>query len=134
MNENEVVDAITVYLKMQGYEVTQKLTTKQRGIDIKAVHPKKGEALVEAKGGTSSRKGSSRYGKPYKKSQVFDRVAKGFFTTAKLKEEKPNSLILLAVPKTDKFEEYLGQIKNSISVLGVKVLLVNEDGSVKKMK
>ena len=129
-----MVDAIAEYLKMEGYEIEKKRTTKQQGIDLEAKHRKRGRALVEAKGGTSSRKGSARYGKPYKKSQVFDRVAKGFFTTAKLKEENPNSLVLLAVPKTDKFEEYLGQIKDSISVLGVKVLLVNEDGSVEKMK
>jgi hypothetical protein len=134
MDENEVVEAIAAYLKNQGYSVKQKLTTKQRGIDIKAEHPKKGQVLVEAKGGTSTFEKSARYGKPYTKSQVFDRVAKGIFTSARLKEEYINSDIIFAVPKTDWFVEYLSQIKNSISSLGLQVFLVKEVGSVEKMR
>jgi len=134
MDENEVVETIATYLKKQGYAVKQKLTTKQRGIDIIAEHPKKGQMFVEAKGGTSTFEDSARFGKSYTKSQVFDRVAKGFFTAAKLREKYINSHIVFAVPKNDWFVEYLSQISNSILALGLKVLLVKKDGSVEEMK
>ena len=48
-----------------GYEIKQRFTETQQGDDIIAVRD--GETLlVEAKGDTSARKGSRRYGKPFK--------------------------------------------------------------------
>lgn len=134
MDENEVVEAVARFLENQGYVLKQKLTTREKGIDIIASYPEKGQILVEAKGGTSTRKNSSRYGKPFKKSQVFDRVAKGFYTVTEMKENNGNSTVAFAMPKTDWFEEYLGNIRNSLSALDIKAFLVNENGSVEEKK
>ena len=134
MDENEVVETIARYLENQGYILKQKLTTKEKGIDIIGSHPKEGQILVEAKGGTSTLENSARYGKTYTKSQVFDRVAKGFYTVTKIREKNRNSTVALAVPKTDWFEEYLGSIRKSLSALGIKVLLVSEKKSVEELK
>jgi hypothetical protein len=134
MDENKIVEAVVGYLKSLGYVVKQSLTTKEKGIDIIADHALKGSILVEAKGGTSTFEGSARYGKAYKKSQVFDRVAKGFFTVAEMKEKNPNAVVAFALPKTKWFEEYLGRVRNSLSALKIKVFLVGKDGVVEEMK
>ena len=133
MDENQIVEAVVSYLKGLGYVVTQSLTTKEKGIDIIADHPVKGRILVEAKGGTSTFEGSARYGKSYTKPQVFDRVAKGFFTVAEMKEENRNTVVAFAMPKTPWFEEYLGRIRNSLSMLDIKVFLVSEGPRVEEM-
>jgi hypothetical protein len=63
-------------LGTMGCEVTQRLSTTEIGIDIVAMDPKSGQHYyVEAKVNTSSKEGTSRFGKPNKASQVFDRVA-----------------------------------------------------------
>ncbi len=134
MDENEVVEAVARYLENLGYVVKQKLTTREKGIDIIASHPEKGQILVEAKGGTSTFENSARYGEAYTKSQVFDRVAKGFYTVTELKEKNGNSTVVFAMPKTDWFEKYLGNIRNSLSALGIKVFLVKGKSSVEETK
>jgi len=134
MDENKIVEAIVSYLQGLGYIVKQSLTTKEKGIDIIADHAMKGQILVEAKGGASTFEGSARYGKAYTKSQVFNRVAKGFFTVAEMKEENPHATVAFALPKTKWFEEYLGRIRSSLSVLDIKVFLVGKSGVVEEMK
>ena len=74
LDENAVVAAVGKHLTLAGYEIKQQLGTTEHGIDVIALHPHSNvPVLVEAKGGTSSRLGSKRYGKPYTQNQVFDR-------------------------------------------------------------
>jgi hypothetical protein len=132
LDENDVVKAVVEHLKQQGFMV-QFLHTTQRGIDIIANHRISGELIfVEAKGGTSSRVGSPRYGKVYDKSQVFDRVAKGIYTLLQMhgNRKNDNDEFALAVPDTLLFNEYLKPIKDSLNTLGLKVFLVNESKEV----
>ena len=85
LNENEVVAAVCGYLKNNGYATIKFRETTERGIDIIAEHSSRPERLlIEAKGGTSARPGSRRHGRDYDPNQVFDRVAKGFYTAATL--------------------------------------------------
>lgn len=107
MDENAVIDSVCSRLRALGYEVTQRLKTKEHGIDVVAHNPENGQQVfIEAKGGTSSREGSNRFGKPYTQSQVFDRVAKGVFTCLQLRAEHPdreNEHVVLAVPEGARF-------------------------------
>jgi len=133
LNENDIISAICDYLeRIEGYVIVQKLGTTQKGIDIIAKHPEQpGRLLIEAKGGTSSRDGSNRYGKEYTETQVFDRVSKGFFTVTKMLVEcKDNDDVALACPDTVTFRKYLNQIKPALDKLGIKVFLVKEDRTV----
>jgi DNA-binding sugar fermentation-stimulating protein len=134
MDENQIVEAVVIHLKGLGYVVKQSLTTKEKGIDIIAEHPVKGRILVEAKGGTSTFENSARYGKAYTKSQVFDRVAKGFYTVAEMKEGNRDAVVVFAIPKTKWFEEYLGRIRNSLSALDIKIFLVSAGNIVEEVK
>jgi len=134
LDENDVINAVCVHLvKIEGYVIVQKLSTTQQGIDIIVKHPQfNRRLLIEAKGGTSSKEGSNRFGKSYTMTQVFDRVSKGFFTTACMyaKDRKDTDQVALACPDNEWFRKYLNQIKSVLEFLGIKVLLVKEDRAV----
>lgn len=133
LNENEVVNAICDYLETEGYRITSKCTTTDHGIDIIANNPHDtGRLLIEAKGGTSSREGSARYEKGFNRSQIFDRVSKGFYTAACLLQESQTTgdRVALAYPDTTMVREFLGRIKSVLGTLHLTVFLVRPDLSV----
>jgi Holliday junction resolvase-like predicted endonuclease len=132
LDENDVVDAVCAHLESQGYGLVQRCTTNDRGIDIIAKHPAhSGNLMVEAKGAKSSKPGSPRYGQNYRKPEVFDRVAKGFYTAASMHANRQNGdQVALAYPDTDLFQEYLLPIKPVVKQLGIQIFMVREDRSV----
>ena len=129
MDENDVVELTCRHLEEQGLIIKQRLSTIERGVDIIAENPLTGSrAYVEAKGGTSSRDGSARFGKPYTQTQVFDRVAKGVFTCFQLRAQYPireSSRILLAVPDQRWFRSYLEPILSELQTAGIEVMFVS---------
>jgi hypothetical protein len=83
--------------------------------------------LIEAKGGTSSRVGSARFGKPYDNNQVFDRVGKGFYTAGCLYSQRgtDGDEIALAFPDSPLFRKYIIPVKPALLKLGITVFLVD---------
>ena len=126
LDENAVILAIGKHLMLSRYEIKQQLSTTEHGVDVIAEHPvSKVRVLVEAKGGTSSRLGSKRYGKPYTQNQVFDRVAKGIFTCLQLRTEYPDKhmvRVILAIPeKPSHFKKYIESVASSLEPAGIEV-------------
>jgi hypothetical protein len=70
LTENDVVDLVSSELQRRGFKIEQQLSTTETGIDIKATSPEGVYYGIEAKGATSSKVESSRYGKEFDKSQV----------------------------------------------------------------
>jgi hypothetical protein len=104
MDENAVVEAACSFLGENGYVIKSRCSTAERGIDVCAEKPTGQQIHVEAKGATSSRPGSARFGKPYTKNQVFDRVAKGFYTVFQMQGKgNREARYVLAVLDTDWF-------------------------------
>ena len=133
VDENEVIEAVVESLQYNGYEIIQKLNTKEKGDDIIAKNTNGSILKIEAKGGTSTFETSNRYGKPYTKSQVFDRVAKGLLTVLmKNRSKEENEKIGLAIPGTDDFRNYLSDLKEILMGNGISLYLVNLDNSVEK--
>ena len=65
LTENDVVEAVALYLSGSGYSIESTCTTGQTGVDIVAIETASGRRLrVEAKGGTSSKDHTERFGKP----------------------------------------------------------------------
>ena len=125
-DENTVIHAVCKFLSVGGYKIVQKLGTTEHGVDVIAEHPGTHvRVLVEAKGGTSSRDGSERFGKPYTQTQVFDRVAKGIFTCLQMRTENPDKnavRVILAVPeKPDYFQKYISKVISSLETAGIEV-------------
>jgi hypothetical protein len=125
MDENVVVESACQRLKTAGCEIVERRTTKEQGIDIVAHNPSNGhDFYVEAKGGTSSRIGSRRFGLAYTQSQVFDRVAKGVFTCVELRAKYPDSVnqhVILSVPDALWFHSYLDPVLEQLRLTGVVV-------------
>ena len=135
LNENDVVNDVCRHLEGAGYEILQRCSTTDQGIDIIARHPShRGRLLVEAKGGTSAREGSARFEKGFKRSQVFDRVAKCFYTAAQMYTDGSanGDSVAMAFPDTPLFRDYLGRIKVVTGKLDFLVFLVKEDHSVER--
>ena len=135
LNENDVVTAVCCYLESGGYEILQRCSTTDQGIDIVAKHPSNiGRLLVEAKGGTSAREGSARFEKEFNRSQVFDRVAKCLYTAAHMDTARnSDDRVAMAFPDTPLFRDYLGRIKVVTDKLNFSVFLVGQDHSVEKL-
>lgn len=128
MDENAVVEAVCRVYQQRGYKIMQRLSTTEHGIDIIAEHAEtKHRFLVEAKGSTSSREGSARFGKPYTQTQVFDRAAKGVYTCIQLRAENPSvggTTVVLAVPDEKWFRNYLEPVSSQLAALGIELLFV----------
>jgi hypothetical protein len=134
MDENEVIEAVCRHLQQNGFVVKQRRHTTEHGVDIIAVDPRSGRTIyIEAKGGTSSRDGSARFGKPYTQTQVYDRVSKGVFTALQLRaqySDRDAAQVFLAVPDSKWFRRYLDSIGSELSAVGLAVLFVDDAGRV----
>src|SRR6266478_6656601 len=129
LTENDVVVAVCGHLRSNGYAISQQLSTTAQGIDIIATHPNHlGRLLIEAKGATSARVGSPRYGLGFNENQVFDRVGKGFYTAACMYTEgrENGDQVGLAFPDTPLFRKYLKRVKGVTDGLGITVYLVED--------
>jgi hypothetical protein len=135
ITENEVISAVCRHLEGMGYEIEEARSTYEHDPDIIARHPKTNEVfLVEAKGATSSKEDSNRFGKPFNSSQVFTHVAKAFFTAMKLlcTKEKAALHVAVALPETPLHRRQVESAGNAFTKLGIVVWFVSPDGKVEK--
>ena len=131
--EDEVVNAVRDYLQSEGYRIESYANATEHGDDIVA-ESASGEArlYIEAKGGTSSRESSKRYGEPFTRNQVKDHVAKAFYRAAKMRQKRNGSEIKVGVafPKNEDHKEMVGEIENAMSDLGIEVFWVDGETQV----
>ena len=72
---DSVIDGVIRYLKDKGYRILSRSNVAQHGYDLVAKRDGK-KLFIEAKGQTSSKPGTKRYGKEFHSGQKFDHVAK----------------------------------------------------------
>jgi Holliday junction resolvase-like predicted endonuclease len=133
LTENDVVKIVSQYLKNKGYKILTTSKTTEKGIDLIAIHPEKGKCFVEAKGGTSSKEGTKRYGEPFSKNQIKDHIGSALLQTLKLKQENENSDVYIAVPFEKKHLQIFESIKKCLLQINIKVLFAKFDGSVEEI-
>jgi len=78
LTEDDVVEAVCRHLESKRFTIEQRLTTKQQGDDIVAMRPGM-TRYVEAKGATSARAGSQRFGRPFDSAQARVHVAEAVY-------------------------------------------------------
>ena len=132
LTENDVVDAVCSYLSHMDYVINQKLTTTQTGIDIIATNSRGIKCYVEAKGATSSKRESSKFGKEFSLSQVKVHIGVALVAAFKVVNQFPNSESLIALPNNSTHKSLIDKMRFPINNSGVGVLLVGTDGSVEK--
>ncbi len=133
--ESDVIDAVCSKLEARGYQIRQRLETTQHGDDIIAFKqtPMPCELYIEAKGETSSRKGSQRYGKPFDSAQIKIHIAEAFYKAAEILSTKHNQTELrvgIALPDNDGHRKAMRNIEASVKQLGIVVFWVKGNGDV----
>ena len=130
LNENDVVRHLCAHLQTRGYEIESTCTTSDSGVDIVA---RRGDErlLIEAKGATSSKASTARYGKPFNASQVLDHVANAVYTALRLSEAKRDGeRVALAFPRDAAHQLRVQKVGTSLSRLEIDVYWVADDGGV----
>jgi hypothetical protein len=133
--ESDVVNAVCTELQARGYQIIQKLHTTEQGDDIIASKrtPPVRELHVEAKGETSSRKSSRRYGKPFDSAQIRVHVGQAFYRAAvalSREEEDVEIRAGIALPDTEGHRSIVDKIAPVLGQLGIAVFWVQAGGEV----
>lgn len=136
ITENEVVQWLSEYLIRQGYRINRQLTTLEQGIDIDATHIASGRhLLVEAKGGTSSKESTVRFGRPFSLNQAKSHVAVAFYCAAKMLQkfapERPQ--VALAFPDDKNHRRIVEAIAVSLATLDISVYFVDEERNIREL-
>ena len=132
LTENDVVRFVSAYLQKNGYVINHALTTKQRGIDIEATHQERGRCFVEAKGATSSIKGSRRYGLEFNKSQIKTHIGVALLQSFQTLQQNESPEVIIALPNNADHRAVIDSIRTPIKNAGIYVYLVNDSGSIEQ--
>lgn len=129
IDENFVVNSVATFLAARGFDIEQRRTTTQTGVDLRAKHPSSGELwLVEAKGQTSAAIGSRRHGKPFNSSQIRVHVAMALYAAAALRQLHPDRTavhVAIALPDCSAHRKRVVAISQILDLAGIEVLWVS---------
>ena len=133
LTENDVVEAVARDLTSRGYVVRQTRRTDEHGTDVIAENPSE-VWFIEAKGGTSSKRHTNRFGKTFTLNQVNSHVSRAVFTAMAVRAKAPagdRTRVAIALPDDDNHRGMVGQIAASLGHLGVAVFWVTKSGQVR---
>ena len=137
LDENDVIRAVANWLQANGYQVIQSLTTNQHGVDIVArmqgTEPY--ELHIEAKGATSSKRGTSRDGVGFSDSQQLDHISKAIYACMKAysgQRERgwQKREVGIALPVTVFHERHISRIRPALTQFGIRVYWVKPNSDV----
>lgn len=130
LTEGEVIAAVVAYLQGTGWTVSQVLKETQMGTDIIAQQGVLGpEMRIEAKGATSSKFRSRRYGLPFSAGQIGQHVARAVYRA--LCDRGPGCRGGIALPDTDNHRKYVAAMHGHV---GITVYWVDQDSNVRYEK
>lgn len=130
LTENDVINYLANHLETDhGYFIQKKATTSQKGIDIIAI--KNGKKLcIEAKGETSSKIQTKRFGKPFTNSQVSTHISMAIlYIMLEINKDADNDYAI-ALPDNLDHRNMICRLLTSLKQLNIKVYFVDIDGKV----
>ena len=130
LTENEVVASVTQFLEQHGYTVDKALTTSQQGIDIEATAASGKKCYVEAKGATSSKPGTKRFGLEFNSNQIKTHIGVALLKSFQTLELHPNAEVVIALPGNNGHRRVINSMYMPIKNSGIKVYFVDPDGEV----
>lgn len=130
INENQVVDYVCKYLEDNNYTVSQRLNTNEKGHDIVAYNVNNKKLIIEAKGGTSSKPVTNRFGKDFDRKQVIHQVAMAIYAVCKTIDSEPECEVGIALPRNEEHMMAVKKIQRAIDLLGIKIYWVSLGGKV----
>jgi len=126
LTESDVTEAVCRFLKTRGYRVTQQLSESEAGDDIIAYSANGTKVMIEAKGETSSKSHTPRFGKPFSSGQVLDHVSKAFYRAASYVAEHVSAGI--ALPKNNAHVSVVTRVQPVLARLNIEVFWVQPEG------
>lgn len=122
LTENEVIAKMAQHLKRRGFIIDRICNTSQKGVDIDA---RKGSrrVLIEAKGATSSKDTSSRYGLEFNKNQKKSHIAAAVFKSLELKQVF-NCEVWIAFPRDEEHMQIVKSINKALAPTNVEFYAV----------
>jgi hypothetical protein len=121
LTEFQVIKSVCSFLRKNGFQIVCSRCEIEHGIDIQALTQTGKQVSIEAKGETSSKRSSKRYGKAFNGGQVFDHVSKAFFCAAR---DGATGLAGVAFPKNDAHVRCVEKILPALRKLRIEVFWV----------
>jgi hypothetical protein len=123
LTESEVIASVCRFLKKNRFHDIRFLSEIEHGIDIQAIAPDgKRHVSIEAKGGTSSKPGTARFGKPFNSGQVWDHISKAFYCAAR--DSSLGLMAGVALPRNDMHSKCIRKILPALKKLQIEVFWV----------
>lgn len=129
LTENDIVEKLSTHLEKEGYEILQSLGTGEKGVDIIAKRNRQ-TLYIEAKGETSSKSHTNRFGKPFTKNQIKSHVSRAILTSMKILTSKPSgqgTAVAIALPDTDGHRNLISEIYQPLKKLDITVYWINQN-------
>jgi hypothetical protein len=124
LTESQVIHAVCRHLRNNGWKIISTCSESQRGDDIVARHKTTGRgAAIEAKGETSSKAHTNRYGKAFHSAQVSSHVSRAFYRAAQMAGGKTAGAI--ALPRTVLHLDRVRKIEWALKKLKLEVFWVD---------
>ena len=134
LTENDVIAHVCAWLEAGGYVIEQRLRTTQSGDDIIAMRSDGSVRLfIEAKGATSARAGSARYGTAFDQSQASVHVAEAAFRALRTLSLPDDSGLVragIALPDNELHRRLMQPALVALKRLHVAIFWVDGDGDV----
>jgi hypothetical protein len=133
LTENDVVEAVGHFLTDNGFRLVQQLTTSQIGDDLVVEQGQTGVRLsIEAKGETSARSTSARFGRGFDSAQVSVHVAEAVFKSIAVLSRTDRAWCAgIALPDTPFHSKRISLVRPVLERLGVLLFWVRADMSVR---
>jgi hypothetical protein len=129
LTESKVIAATCSFLRSKGFTITKALLETEHGIDIEGLAPdRKTKFSIEAKGETSSKPTTARFGKPFDSKQVFDHVSKAFYCAAR--DRSLGLMAGMALPHNAAHLKCVENILPALNKLGIEVFWVRSSRNV----
>ena len=128
LTENDVVNVLANYLEEKGYSILQNLNTGEQGVDIIAERTNK-ILYVEAKGETSSKSHTNRFGKPFTLNQISSHISRAILASMKVISCKPSgnkTKAAIALPDTAGHRKIIDKILPALQKLQITVFWVTK--------
>lgn len=128
LTENDVIEAVCRELSERGWRTRSTATTQQRGDDIVADRGRD-TLLVEAKGATSSKEGTARFGVEFNRGQVRTHVGVAILRALRVTSAGV-AHAGVAFPDNAAHRREVGAVTTALEKLGIVVFWVCPDRRV----
>lgn len=129
LTENEIIRLVILELKSHDFELISKCNTNQTGIDI-LLKKNNYILLIEAKGATSSKKGTPRYGLPFDSGQALTHTSAAIYKAIDLitrHQGNDNYIVGIALPLEKNTVKHVEKVKYVLTKLGIIIFWVNDE-------